>query len=161
MTDPTLLAASWSDGVFVFSGETRQQEFPGQSVHALMLDGRGGSLVFANGHSICQTGSEGSWTTNANRDRALVYRLTVGKAIYVGKYDDGSMLYLIGDDEFTRPPVFDTVAERDAWFAGSAAVKKSSCRTNVGGVFNERNLGRDCSFRQCSRRLYLKFNKRR
>ena len=99
--------------MFVIAGESRQQELRGQSAYALTPDGHGGSLVIAEGHSICQTGSEGSWTTNANRDRALAFRVTVGKALYVGTDDDGSMLYLIGDGELTRLPGFDTVVGRD------------------------------------------------
>ena len=147
--------------MFVFAGESRQQELRGQSVHALTSDGHGGALAIVDGHSMCQRGSEGLWSTIATHERALACCVTVGKAIYVGTDDDAGMLYLIGNSELTRPPGFDTVAGRDAWFAGSAVVKKSICRTTVGGSFDEGNLGWDYSFRQCSRRWYLTANERR
>ena len=127
--------------MFVFAGESRQQELRGQSVHALTSDGHGSALAIVDGHSMCQRGSEGLWSTIATHESGLACCVTVGKAIYVGTDDAVRMLYLSGDGELTRPPGFDTVAGRDAWFAGSAAVKESSCLTTVGGSFDERNLG--------------------
>ena len=124
MTDPTVLAATWSDGVFVFAGETRQQELADHSVYALTLDGHRGSLVIVDGHSICQRGSEVSWRTIAIHDSALACCATVGKAIFIGTNDDPYMLYLSGDSELTRLPGFDTVVGRDTWYAGSAVVNK-------------------------------------
>ena len=49
VTDPTVLAATWSDGAIVFAGETHQQELRGQSVHALTPDGHGGALAIVDG----------------------------------------------------------------------------------------------------------------
>ena len=132
MTDPTVLAATWSDGVFVFSGETRWQELAAQSVFALKPDGHKGALAKVDGYSICQTGSEGSWTTIANRDRALAYRVTVGKAIYVGTDDDAPVLFLSEENELTILPSFDTVVRRDTWYAGSAVVNDQVLGTPPG-----------------------------
>ena len=108
--------------MFVFAGETRQQELAAQSVYALKPDSYRGALAIIDGHSICKRDTEGSWRTIATHDSALACLVTVGKAIYVGTDDDASMLYLSGDGELNRLPGFDTVAGRDTWYAGSAVV---------------------------------------
>ena len=104
MTDPTVLAATWSDGVFVFAGETRQQELAAQSVYALKSDSHRGALAIIDGHSICKDDTEGSWRTIATHDSALACLVTVGKAIYVGTDDDARILYLSGDSKFSGVP---------------------------------------------------------
>ena len=81
VTDPTVLAATWSDGVFVFAGETRQQEVPGQSVPALTPDGHRGAFRYRRWALNLPTGfREGSWSTIATHDSALSCCVTVGKA---------------------------------------------------------------------------------
>ena len=47
MTGPTVLAATWSDGVFVIAGETRQQGLAAQSVDALKPDSQIGTLALS------------------------------------------------------------------------------------------------------------------
>ena len=71
VTDPNVLAATGKDGVFVFTGETRQEDLRGQSVPALTSDVRGGALTFVDGHSMCQHGSESLWSTIATHYSAL------------------------------------------------------------------------------------------
>ncbi len=53
VTDPTVLAATWTKCVFEIAGETCQQELPGHSVYALTPDGHGGSLVIGDVYSMC------------------------------------------------------------------------------------------------------------
>jgi len=45
VTSPTVLVATWRDGLFVVAGETRNQELGNQSVRALTPDGHGGALA--------------------------------------------------------------------------------------------------------------------
>ena len=52
MTGPTVLAATWSDGVFVPAGETRQQELAAQLVYGLKPGSHRGALAIIDGHSI-------------------------------------------------------------------------------------------------------------
>ncbi|CAN5762782.1 hypothetical protein BH18ACI4_BH18ACI4_28970 [soil metagenome] len=59
MTMPNILAATWSDGLFVFTGETRSQELAGHSVRALAPDQDGGALAIVDGHSLCRRTCEG------------------------------------------------------------------------------------------------------
>jgi len=49
MTTPTVLVATWRDGLFVVAGETPGQELGNQSVRALTPDGHGGALAVVNG----------------------------------------------------------------------------------------------------------------
>ena len=52
VTTRMVLVATWRDGLFVVSGETRDQELGTQSVRALAPDGQGGALAIVNGRSL-------------------------------------------------------------------------------------------------------------
>ena len=70
MTMPSILAATWSDGVFVFAGEMRRQELAGRSVRAMAPDQDGGALAIVDGHSLCRRTFEGAWSTIATSQLA-------------------------------------------------------------------------------------------
>ena len=65
MTTPTVLVATWRDGLFVVAGETPDQELGNQSVRALTPDGHGGALAVVNGRSLRRRTPDGLWSTIA------------------------------------------------------------------------------------------------
>src|SRR6185295_11043942 len=90
---PRVLVATWLDGLFVVSGETRDQELGTQSVRALAPDGQGGALAIVNGRALRRRTPDGVWTTMATTDMDLACCVAAGDAIYVGT-DDAHVLRL-------------------------------------------------------------------
>ena len=84
---PTVLVATWRDGLFVVGGKTPRHEFGGQSVRALAPDGCGGALATVEGRSLRRRGSR----RRVEHDRATEFDLAccvaVGDVIYVGTDD--------------------------------------------------------------------------
>jgi hypothetical protein len=113
--------ATWDDGLFVFSGETRDHELGGQSVRALAPDGKGGALAIVDGHSLCRRTSDGVWTAIATTELDLSCSVAVGDVIYVGT-DDARVLRVGADGALEPLHGFDAVAGRETWFAGSAVI---------------------------------------
>ena len=127
MTKPTILVATWSDGLFAVTGDERIQEFPNQPVRGLAPDGRGGSLAIVGGHSLHRrAAANGEWAFVAESEFELSCCMAVGEFIYVGTDDarhDARMLQLNHRNGSLDPMEgFDSVLGRDAWFAGSAIV---------------------------------------
>jgi hypothetical protein len=122
VTKPTVLVATWDDGLFAVTGEGRTQEIANQPVRGLAPDGRGGALAIVGRHSLRRRAPDGEWATVAPSEFVLSCCLAVGDAIYVGT-DDARMLRL-SHGSGTLDPIdgFDNTAGRDAWFAGSAIV---------------------------------------
>jgi len=119
--EPTILVATWGEGLFAVTGEGRTQEIAKQAVRGLAADGHGGALTVVGGHSLQRRAASGEWATVATSEFELSCCLAVGDAIYVGT-DDARMLRL-GHGDVLEPIVgFDSVAGRDGWFAGSAIV---------------------------------------
>jgi len=52
VTELTILLATWGDGLFAVTGETRRQEIANQPVRGLAPDGHGGALVIVGGHVL-------------------------------------------------------------------------------------------------------------
>ena len=121
MPTPSILVATWSDGLFSITGKTIHQELAGQSVRTLVADGRGGVLTIIGRHSLSRRSSDGEWTAIAKSEFELSCCIPIGDVVFVGTDDarilrvdpDGSQQYLTG---------FDTVAGRDKWYAGSAII---------------------------------------
>jgi hypothetical protein len=61
VTASTILVATWRDGLFVVSDETRDQELANHSVRALAPDGHGGALAIIDGHSLYRRTPDGVW----------------------------------------------------------------------------------------------------
>ncbi len=122
MTKPTILVATWGDGLFAVTGDGRRQEIAGLSVRGLAPDGRGGALSIVGGNSLRRRAPCGEWATVATSEFELSCCMAVRDTIYVGT-DDARMLRL-SDGGGVLEPIdgFDNVAGRDAWFAGSAIV---------------------------------------
>ena len=90
-TMPGILAATWTDGVFVFDADARRQELAGHSVRDLAPDQNGSVLAIVDGHALCRRTREGVWSTLATSQPVLASVLVVGDAIYLGT-DDARVL---------------------------------------------------------------------
>lgn len=120
MTTPTVLVATWRDGLFIVAGETLDQELRDQPVNALAPDGRGGALAIV-GRSLCRRGRDGVWSTIATTELDLACCVAVGDVFYVGTAD-ARVLRVGVDGEVQHLRGFDAVAGRDTWYAGSAVI---------------------------------------
>ncbi|MEP6917424.1 MAG: hypothetical protein ABJC89_17370 [Acidobacteriota bacterium] len=121
MTTPTVLVATWCDGLFVVSGDSRDQELRTQSVRALAPDGEGGTLAIVNGRSLCRRMPDGIWSTVATAEMDLACCVAVGDVIYLGT-DDARVLRVAADGRFEQLRGFDSIAGRETWYAGSAVI---------------------------------------
>jgi len=122
VTKPTILVATWRDGLFAVTGDGRTQEIANQPVRGLAPDGRGGALAIVGRHSLRRRAPSGEWAIVATSEFALSCCMAVRDAIYVGT-DDARMLRLSQGSGVLDPiPGFDNVAGREDWFAGSAIV---------------------------------------
>jgi len=120
VTTPTVLVATWQDGLFVV-GQTIKQEFRNESVRSLAPDGRGGALAIVNGRSLRRRAPDGVWSTVATTELDLSCCLVVDDVTYVGT-DDARVLRVGTDRELEQLRGFDIVAGRDAWYAGAAVI---------------------------------------
>jgi hypothetical protein len=118
---PSLLAATWSDGVFAFTGETRRQELAGRGVRALASDQNRGALAIVDGHSLCRRTGAGVWSTIATSQLDLACLVSVGGVIYLGT-DDARVLRVGKNGELDPLGGFEAVPGRDTWYAGSALI---------------------------------------
>src|SRR5580700_3218755 len=122
MTKPTILVATWGEGLFAVTGDGRTQEIANQPVRGLAPDGRGGALAIVGRHSLRRRAPSGEWATVATSEFELSCCMAVRDTIYVGT-DDARMLRLSPGGGVLDPiDGFDSVAGRDTWFAGSAIV---------------------------------------
>jgi hypothetical protein len=121
VTIPTVLAATWRDGLFVINGTSCDHEFAGHPVKSLTSDGHGGALAVVDGHSLWRRASDDKWRTITTSDIELACSVAVGDVIYVGT-DDAHVLRINGNNSVEQLGGFDAVAGRDAWYAGSALI---------------------------------------
>lgn len=121
MTNQTVLAATWSNGLFVIAGGVRRHEVAGHSVRGLAPDGHGGALAIVDGRSLFRRTAEGDWTTIATAESDLSCCVAVDDVIYVGT-DDARLLRVGNRGAMEQLRGFDAVAGRDKWYAGAAVV---------------------------------------
>jgi hypothetical protein len=81
---PTILVATWSDGLFAVTGDGRTQEIAKQPVRGLAPDGRGGALAIVGRHSLRRRAQGGEWAIVATSKFELSCCMAVGDATYVG-----------------------------------------------------------------------------
>ena len=84
MTKPTILVATWGDGLFAVTGDGRTQEIANQPVRGLAPDGRGGALAIVGRHSLRRRAPSGEWATVATSEFELSCCMAVRDTIYVG-----------------------------------------------------------------------------
>jgi hypothetical protein len=121
VTASTVIVATWRDGLYIFSGERRDQELAKRPVTALSADGHGGALAIVDGRSLYRREPNGEWSTIVNTEFDLACCVTVGDTVFVGT-DDANILRVSAMGEVERLRGFDEVAGRDKWYAGSAII---------------------------------------
>lgn len=121
VASPTVLVATWSDGLFAVTGEKRTQEIAGQAVRGLTSDGHGGALAIVGGHDLRRRAANGEWTAIAASQLELACCVAAGGAIYVGT-EDARMLRLSESGKLDPLAGFDNAKGRDTWYAGSAII---------------------------------------
>ncbi len=84
MTKPTILVATWDDGLFAITGDGPTQEIANQCVRGLAPDGRGGALAIVGRQSLRRRAPSGEWATFAAREFELSCCMAVRGTIYVG-----------------------------------------------------------------------------
>jgi hypothetical protein len=122
MPTPSILIATWDNGLYRFDGRTFHQELAGQSVRSLMNDGHGGVFAIVDGHSVCRRASDGEWTAMTKSEFALSCCVPIGSLIFAGT-DDARILRIDPDGAMQPLTGFDTVDGRDKWYAGTAIVE--------------------------------------
>jgi hypothetical protein len=120
-TTPTILVATWADGLFTFTGETSRHEFAGRQVRSLAPIGHGEVLAIVDDRSLYRRTQRGEWSTIATSELQLSCAVAVGETIYVGT-DDARILRVSGTSEMCELEGFNSVPGRDAWYAGGALI---------------------------------------
>ena len=122
MKSPTVLAATWRNGLFVGTVNAFHQELADRPVRGLAPDGNGGALAIVGGRSLCRRTAEGVWSTIvATAESEFSCCVPVGDAIYVGTED--ARVLRIGPNAIVEQLAgFDAVAGRDKWYAGAALI---------------------------------------
>lgn len=121
MPTPSILVATWGNGLFNVAGNKVRQELAGQSVRSLVADGRGGVYAMVGPHSLYRRSGEGEWTEVAKSEFALSCCAPIGDSVFVGT-DDARVLRIDPDGGQTCLTDFDDIAGRDTWYAGAAVV---------------------------------------
>jgi photosystem II stability/assembly factor-like uncharacterized protein len=119
---PTVLVATWADGLFALADDAFQHEWPGQPVGGLARDRFGNALAIVGGRSLRRRTVGGAWSTIAESEVALACCVVIGTTLYVGS-DCNAELWRVGDaGALERLGGFDHVPGRDRWYAGAALV---------------------------------------
>jgi hypothetical protein len=121
MSTPSILVATWRNGVFNVTGNIVHQELADQSVRSLAADGYGVVFAIVGRHSLCRRSSDGKWTEIAKSEFALSCCVPVGNVVLVGT-DDAQILRIDPEGTWECLKGFDEVAGRDTWYAGTAIV---------------------------------------
>jgi len=119
--NPTVLVATWADGLFLIAGDNRHHELAGQAVHAIAPDGHGGALAIVSGGSLRRRTAGGEWLALATSEFPLACCVAAGNAIYAGT-DDAQVLRVSADGSVEQLRGLEAVAGRAAWYAGSAII---------------------------------------
>jgi len=121
MATPTVLVATWRDGLIAIADGNPVHELKGQPVRALTSDGKGGTFAVVGGHTLCQRSAFGAWRTIAVSESSLSCIVTVANEIYVGT-DDAKILRLSAGGHLKNVGEFADVPGRDTWYAGAALI---------------------------------------
>src|SRR5579864_5815226 len=121
MPTPSILVATWKNGLFSVTGKIVHQELANESVRGLVADGRGGVFTILGGHSLCRRSSDGEWTPIAKSEFELSCCVPIGSVVFVGT-DDAHILRLDPDGTQQCLAGFDVVEGRDRWYAGSMII---------------------------------------
>lgn len=118
---PTILVATWDNGLFRVTRKSVLQELADQTVRSLVRDEHGRVLAVVAGHSLFRRASDGEWAEIAKSERAISCCVPIGTAIFLGT-DDAHLLRVHPDGTLQHMTGFDAVTGRGTWYAGSAIV---------------------------------------
>jgi hypothetical protein len=118
---PTVLVATWRDGLFVVSEKDREHELAGHSVRWLTTDGQGGVLAVVDSKTLRRRSADGTWSILASVEGDLSCCVARRDAVYVGT-DTAHVLRLDAAQSLAPLPAFDSVKGRETWTAGQALV---------------------------------------
>ncbi len=121
MATPTVLVATWRDGLIAIIDGNSAHELNGQAVRGLTSDGKDGALAVVGGRALRQRSASGVWRTIAVSETDLSCIVTVANEIYVGT-DDARILRLGAGGHLENVDGFADVPGRDEWYAGAALV---------------------------------------
>jgi hypothetical protein len=121
MQTPSILVATWGNGLFSVTGKMVHQELADQSVRSLAADGRGGVLAIVGRHSLRRRSSNGEWSEIAKSDFDLSCCVAIADVVFVGT-DDARIVRVDPDGNQQCLTGFDVVEGRDRWYAGAAIV---------------------------------------
>jgi hypothetical protein len=100
VTTPTVLVATWGEGLFVVRAETSARELVHQSVRALAPDGHGAALAIVNGRSLRRRAPDGVWSTIATRSSPR--RVILDTRVARSGESESSLSRLTADDTGIR-----------------------------------------------------------
>jgi len=118
---PSILVATWDDGLFRVTGDTVHQELADRSVRSLVADEHGRVLAVVGGHALCRRSSDGEWTEIAKSESELSCCVPIGDVVFMGT-DDASIVRVGPDGAEERLTGLDVVEGREKWYAGTAVV---------------------------------------
>jgi hypothetical protein len=121
MATPTVLVATWRDGLIAIADGNSVHELKGQPVRGLTSDSEDGIFAVVGGHTLRQRSASGEWRTIAVSESDLSCAVTVANEIYVGT-DDARILRLNAAGHLENVGGFADVPGRDTWYAGAALV---------------------------------------
>jgi hypothetical protein len=119
---PMILAATWDDGVFVFTDEARRHELAGRHVNALASDDRGGVFAVVDGNALSHRTPDGAWSTIATSDMELACLTVAGGAVYAGGSDSTRVIRIDATGAIRSLSGFEDVPGRETWYAGSTVI---------------------------------------
>jgi hypothetical protein len=118
---PSILVATWGDGLLRVTGNTVHQELADPSVRSLVADEHGRVLAIVGGHSLSRRSADGDWSEIAKSEFELSCCVPIGDVVFVGT-DEARILRVDSDGEQQWLTSFDAVEGRDKWYAGTAVV---------------------------------------
>ncbi|HEY2590624.1 MAG TPA: hypothetical protein VGI35_03445 [Steroidobacteraceae bacterium] len=121
MPTPTVLIATWRDGLFTVTGDSIRHEFAGRTVCGLTRDRGGGALAILDRRSVGRLTAAGDWRTVADVDTSLACCLEVDGAIYAGT-EDARVLRIDARGQSVELDGFNAVPGREKWYAGAALI---------------------------------------
>jgi hypothetical protein len=121
LATPTVLVATWHDGLFAIADGNSVHEQKGRQVRGLTSDREGGAFAVVGGHTLRQRSASGEWRTIAESESDLSCIETVANEIYVGT-DDARILRLSAAGHLENIGGFANVPGRDTWYAGAALI---------------------------------------
>ena len=116
MTTPTVLIATWGDGLFIITADAIRHELPGRCVCGLTRGARGEALGILDRRSVGRVTAVGEWRTVADADASLACCLELHDGSYAGT-EDARVLRVDARGECEVLEGFNAVAGRETWLS--------------------------------------------